>query len=163
MKKIFFFVFAIAISLVAASHRWRDSAHSMGLISAQGGRVKHPPTLVSGYEKYALILTTTVIPPYRGDARVVLEGYPELDHQIYVSGPVIDLGLIRHPVFKNGILYGLHPRDRNALWLVIKSKEGEEMKGEYALKLSDLKTGKSILSVPVSFKEKEAMKNAHRH
>lgn len=161
MKKIIFFVLAVLISLVAASHRWGDSAHTMGLITAQGGRVKHPPTFVSGYARYTLILTTTVIPPYRGNAKVELEGTPELDHSIYASAPVVDLGLTRYPVFKDGILYGLYPRDRNALWLVINSKDGEEVKGDYTIKLTDLETNKSILSVPVSFQDKE--RNAHRH
>jgi hypothetical protein len=163
VKKIIFFVFAVLISLVGASHRWGDSAHSIGLISADGGKVRHPSTLPSGKERYTLILTTSVIPPYRGDARVVLEGTPELDHRIYVSAPVVELGLARHPVFKDGVLYDLHPRDRSAIWLTIQSKEGGEIKGDYTLRLSDLATDKPILSVPVSFKDKEAMKHATRH
>jgi hypothetical protein len=161
MKKIVFFVFAVFISLLAASYRWGDSAHSIGLISAGGGKVKHSPTFVSGKDRYTLILTTTVIPPYRGDARIELEGIP--DYRIYVSAPVVNLNIARRPVFENGILYDLHPRDRNAIWLVIQSKEGEEVKGDYTLKLSDLETGKSVLSFPVAFKDKEMMKNAKQH
>lgn len=163
MKKIIFFVLAVFISLAGASHRWGDSAHSIGLINTQGGKVRHPTTLPSDKDRYTLIVTTTVIPPYRGDARVALEGTPELDHQIYVSAPIVELGLARHPVFKDGILYDLQPRDRSAIWLSIQSKEGEEIKGDYSLKFSDLVTDKPILSVPISFKDKEAMKHATRH
>jgi hypothetical protein len=163
VKKIIFFVFAVLISLAGASHRWGDSAHSIGLITAEGGKVRHPTILPSGKDRYTLIVTTTVIPPYRGDARVVLEGTPELDYRIYVSAPVVDLGLARHPVFKDGVLYDLQPRDRNAIWLSIRSKEGEEINGDYSLRLSDLATDKPILSVPIIFKDKEAMKHATRH
>lgn len=163
MKKIVFFVFAVLISLAGASHRWGDSAHSISLISAEGGKVRHSTILPSGKDRYTLIVTTAVIPPYRGNARVALEGTPELNHQIYVSAPVVDLDLTRHPVFKDGVLYDLQPRDRNALWLAIRSREGEEIKGDYSLKFSDLATDKPILSVPISFKDKEAMKHAHQH
>jgi len=110
-KKIMFFLFAVCISLLAATYRWTDSAHSIGLIKAKGGEARHASTLESGKDTYTLIATATVIPPYRGDARVVLEGDPELDYKIYSSDPVIDLKIRRQPKFKDNVL---------ALWVVIK-------------------------------------------
>ena len=118
-KNMIFFLLAFGISLLAATYRWGDSAHSIGLIDVNGGKVRHPSFLKSGKKRYALIATATVIPPYRGDARIVLEGKPEMGHHIYVSGPVIDLGLRRLPQFRNRVLYGLKPKDRIAIWVVM--------------------------------------------
>ena len=120
LKNMSFFLLAFGISLLGATYRWGDSAHSIGLISERGGKVRHPSFLKSGKNRYALIATATVIPPYRGDARVVLEGEPEMDHEIYVSGPAIDLGLRRLPQFRDSVLYGLQQKDRIAIWVVMK-------------------------------------------
>jgi YHS domain-containing protein len=119
-KKILFFTIAVCISLLGATHRWADSAHSIGLIKADGGEARHPPSVESGKKAYTLIATAMVIPPYQGDARVVLEGTPGMDHEIYFSEPVIDLGIRRRPGFRDNVLYGLRPRDRIALWVVMK-------------------------------------------
>jgi YHS domain-containing protein len=119
-RKIIFFTIAVCISLLGATYRWTDSAHSIGLIKAEGGGARHPSTLESGNSRYTLIATATVIPPYRGDARVVLEGKPEMDYQIYSSDPVIDLGIRRQPRLKENILYDLRSKDRVALWVVMK-------------------------------------------
>lgn len=119
-RKIIFFTIAVCISLLGATYRWGDSAHSIGMIKASGGEARHPSTLKSGNSLYTLIATATVIPPYRGDARVVLEGNPEMDYKIYSSDPVIDLNIRRQPQLKNNVLYDLRPKDRIALWVVIK-------------------------------------------
>lgn len=120
VKTIIFFILAVIISLLGATHRWGDSAHSIGLIKASGGEAKHPSFLETGKDGYTLIATATVIPPYRGDAKVVLEGEPKMDYRIYSSGPVVDLRLHRWPEFKDNILYDLQPKDRIALWVVMK-------------------------------------------
>lgn len=120
IKRILFFALAVCISLLGATYKWADSAHSIGLIKASGGEARHPSTLESGKSGYTLISTATVIPPYRGDARVVLEGTPAMDYKIFFSGPVIDLGIRRRPQFRDNVLYGLQPKDRLALWVSIK-------------------------------------------
>jgi len=119
-KTVIFFILAFAISLLAATHKWGDSAHSIGLIKASGGEARHPAYLNSGEDGYMLIATATVIGSYRGDARVVLEGEPAMDHKIYFSGPVVNLGLRRNPEFRNNILYHLEPKDSIALWVAMK-------------------------------------------
>ncbi|MBI5632339.1 MAG: YHS domain-containing protein [Nitrospirae bacterium] len=119
-KKIFFFSLAVCISLLAATYRWTDSAHSIGLIKASGGQARHASTFESGNDLYTLIATATVIPPYRGDARIVLEGSPEIDYRIHSSDPVIDLGIRRQPRLRDNVLYDLQPKDRIALWVVMK-------------------------------------------
>ena len=118
-KNLITFGMAVAISLVAAHHRWGDSSHAIGLITAKGGKARHPSFFSSGKTHYAQITTATVLPPFRGDVRVLFEGDPKMDHEIYFSKPVIDLGLQRLPGFRNGTLYGLQPMDRIALWVMI--------------------------------------------
>jgi len=119
-KGVLFFVLAVCISVPAARFRWMDSAHSIGLIKATGGEARHPAFLQSGKDRYNLIATATVIPPYSGDAKVVLEGEPKLDYEIFASGPVIDLKFRRLPKFSDNTLRGLQPNDRIALWVLMK-------------------------------------------
>lgn len=120
IKKILFFILAVGISLVGATWRWGDSAHSIGLIKAQGGETRHPSFLESGKDSYTLIATAKVIPPYRGNARVVLEGEPKMEYKLYASGPIVNLGVRRMPEFRDNIFYDLQPKDRIALWVVMK-------------------------------------------
>ena len=116
-KKIITFVIAVAISLVAANYRWGDSAHSMGLIKRDGGKARHASTFESGKDRYMLISTATVIPPFRGSARVELEGMPEVDHKLSLSGPIVDLGIKKFPRLDGNVISGLKPLDRLALWV----------------------------------------------
>ncbi len=118
-KVLLIFVASAALCTVAATHRFRDSAHSIGIISAQGGKARHPIQLEAGLDSYTLIATATVIPPYRGDVRVAVEGEPPMDIRVYNSEPAIDLNPYHHPVFRDGTLYDLRPRDRIAMWVVM--------------------------------------------
>ncbi len=120
IKLIVFFVLAFAVSVLAANYRFGDSAHAIGLIKKFGGEARHAVSLESGRDRYMLIATATVIPPYRGDTRIVLEGEPAIAHRIYLSEPVVDLGLRRLPVFRDNVLYHLEPRDSIALWVDMK-------------------------------------------
>lgn len=120
VKSIIFFALALAASFLAATYRWGDSAHAIGAIRASGGEARHPAYLTSAEGCCTLIATATVIPPYRGDARVVLEGKPSIEHGIYLSGPVLDLGIRRNPELRDNVIHGLQPKDRIALWVVMK-------------------------------------------
>ena len=162
MKKPIFFILAVCISLLGATYNWGDSAHSIGLIKAGGGEVKHPSTLESGKRKYMLISTATVIPPYRGDVRVALEGQPEMDYRIYASAPIINLGLRRMPELKDNVFYDLSPKDRIALWVEMKPPV-DPVNRRYTLAFYDTKTNKSVLNVPIIFKGKGGMGNANQH
>ena len=120
IRSIITLVLAVLLSLVAAVHRWGDSSHAIGLMSLNGGKARHPSFLESGWDRYAQITTARVLPPYRGDVRVVLEGDPPLDYDIRFSKPVVDLGLRRLPDFRDDILYGIQPGDRLALWVLMR-------------------------------------------
>jgi len=161
LKNIIVFIGVAAISLVAASYRWGDSGHAIGLIKAKGGEARHPIVLESGRKLYSLIVTATVIPPYRGDVRMVLEGEPEMDYEIYFSEPVIDLSLRRRPEFRENVLYGLKPRDRLAFWVVI--RPSMPVKGKYVLVFYDTRTDHSVLSVPVIFQEEREDGDQRHH
>lgn len=114
------FIFAVAVSLLGAVVQWGDSAHSIGLITAEGGRVRHPVTFAAGDRRSMLIATATVLPPYRGDVRLSLEGAPAIDYTVSASAPIIDLGIRRRPVLKDGVLSDLQPRDRLALFVELR-------------------------------------------
>jgi YHS domain-containing protein len=117
LKNVVFFILAVSLSFLAATYRFGDSAHSIGLIRANGGKARHSSVFKSGSRDYMLIATATVIPPYRGDARVVLEGKPKIDFKLSLSGPMVDLGVKEWPELRGDTIYGLKPKDRLALWV----------------------------------------------
>lgn len=158
-KKLLVFLLSVAISTVAAGFRWGDSGHAIGLVKAKGGEARHPIVVEGGKGLYSLIVTATVIPPYSGDVRLVFEGEPELDYEIFFNEPVIDLGLRRRPEFREPVLQGLKPRDRLAIWLVI--RPAAPAKGEYRLAFYDIRSENAVLSVPVIFKEEGGEDGEH--
>ena len=117
VKKIILFLVVLGVSFLAANYRWNDSAHAIGVIKAGGGKARHPVALDAGEDRYMLIVTTRVLPPYHGDVNVTLEGRPAVTWDIYPSGPVIDAGLYQWPAFRDHTFYGLKPGDRLALWV----------------------------------------------
>jgi len=119
VKPVLYFIAAAAIAFFAASYRFYDSAHTIGLIKASGGEARHPIVLDRGLDRYTVIATASVIPPYRGDIRIAVEGLPEMDWQLYNSEPAINLSPWRQPQLRGNILYDVQPKDRLALWLVL--------------------------------------------
>jgi hypothetical protein len=123
-KPVLYFIAAAAIAFFAASYRFYDSAHTIGLIKASGGEARHPIVLDPGLDRYTVIATASVIPPYRGDIRIAVEGLPGMDWQLHNSVPAIDLSPWRHPELRDNILYDVQPKDRLALWLVMQPTAG---------------------------------------
>lgn len=119
-KTLLIFIVSCAFFTLAATYRFHDSAHSMGMIKKGGGMARHPAVLDKDRDSYVLIATAGVMPPYRGDARVVLEGDPNLTATFHNSEVPIDLGVYRHPAFRDNTYYDLRPKDRIALWIKIK-------------------------------------------
>ncbi len=116
-RKLAFLAGAIAVSTLAAWYRWPDSAHAIGVVKRGGGTARHPVALPAGQDSYVVITTAPVIPPWRGDARVSVEGEPPMAWQLEVSRPIVDLHLRRWPVQDGDRIRGLEPRDRLALWV----------------------------------------------
>lgn len=153
MKKIVFFVLAIAISVIAAAFRWPDSAHAIATLSMRGGSVRHPVHLSAGKGRYVIILTARVLPPYRGNARMVLEGKGNLEYSFHQSRAIINLKLKDLPEYEKGVFYNLKPGDRLSMWIRLKAKT--EVSGKYELVFYDVKTKKRLLTLPIIFEEEE--------
>ena len=123
LKTLTVFALAGGLFLAVASYRFHDSAHAIGRLSEQGGQVNHAVLLDAGRPHYTIIVTGVVIPPYRGNARVALEGDSSMEYRIHNSEPVVDLGFFRRPQFRGNTLYGLQERDKVALWVVMRPKD----------------------------------------
>ena len=80
-------VATIAICTVAAMYTPPGFGHSVTMVTRDGGISRHPVLLGLNMDKYVILVTGTVIPPYRGGFRIVLEGDPEIEHKIYSSYP----------------------------------------------------------------------------
>jgi hypothetical protein len=154
---------------LAATHRFRDSGHAIGLLGPGGGKVRHPVLLEPGRAQYVLIVTGTVLPPYRGDARVVVEGEPEMDYDIHCPAPVIDLGIHRVPTFRTHVLEGLQPKDKFTLWVVMRPhgphvfSAGNSHAAGNTVAFYDTQTGRRLLEVPVIYQvERETSHGRNR-
>lgn len=128
-RNVAFLAGAIAISTLAAWYRWPDSAHAIGVIKRGGGAARHPVALAGGQDEYVLIATAAVIPPWRGDARIAVEGGPAMAWEVEVSRPVVDLGLRRWPALEGDTLRGLAPKDRVALWFRLRPPRADPVCG----------------------------------
>lgn len=148
MKTALVFVLAATLSGFAAWYRPGDSAHAMGLVSVAGGKARHPVHLPGGRERYTLVVTGTVLPPYSGDARVSVEGKPDLEVEVFGSDPIVDLGVRHRPYFEKDTLTGLEPRDRFTIWVVLRPSETID-NGSYRITLTDTESGRPVLAIPV--------------
>jgi hypothetical protein len=171
LKSLLAVLAAVGLSLLAAGHRWGDSSHAIGLVTAAGGKVRHPAVFEGEWDRYMQITTATVLPPFRGDARVVLEGERVPDYRLYYSEPVVNLGLKRIPRFENDILHDLRPGDRIALWVELTPEKAiggtgardpsgllanpKPVKGGLRLSFYDTRTERPVLSIPFIFKRKK--------
>ena len=153
-KKPITFLVAVVISLAAAHHRWGDSGHAMGIVSASGGSARHPVVLSSGKSRYSQVITATVVPPYRGDAKISFSGPLPVDYDIYHQSPVLDFGLTPAPYFEDDILHELNPGNRLTLWLVVRPANERRITGRYELGLDDVASGKRVLTIPILFSER---------
>lgn len=135
------FIVSVAICAVAANHRFQDSAHALGMLKAGGGMSRHPALLDKKRNSYVLIATAGVVPPFRGNARVVLEGGEGLEATFHNAEPTVNFGFHHRPEFRGDTYYDLRPKDRIALWVRIKrtGKPGwkDEPGGGSGKKMSD--------------------------
>jgi hypothetical protein len=182
-RTLLFFLLSIAISLGAAGYRWGDSSHAMGLINQRGGKTLHRFTLASGKQRYVLVATATVLPPFRGDIRVVLEGGPAMDYGVYDSLPLLALGPHHRPELHGDQLVGLKPGDRVTLWVVMRPRDPRGLNNQsanesppaaetaqgpgasalhgghqpLALKFYDTSSRRPVLTLPIVFDGKEVL------
>ena len=114
------FIVSVAISAMAANHRFQDSGHALGMLKIGGGMARHPALLDKERDSYVLIATAGVVPPFRGNARVVLEGGRGLEATFHNAEPTVNFGFHHRPEFRGDTYYDLRPKDRIALWVRIK-------------------------------------------
>ncbi len=165
IKTMITFSAAVGLSLLGAVSHFGDSAHSMALLSKDGGRVKHAAHFETGLNRYVMIATATVLPPYRGDVRVAVENVPGMAWAIHNSEPVIPLGLHRQPIFRDHILKGVQPRDRLVLWVVMRPDGRSSAAGaeEAAAAPAELGPGASCCPLPESVEAVEESGNQYHH
>lgn len=164
IKNGLFFILTAGICLLGATYRWGDSAHSIGMISSFGGKVRHPSLFQGGEDHYILLSTATVIPPYRGDAKIILEGAPGLDYDLYLSAPVLDLRFHHRPLLEGDTLYGLNPGIRISVWVRMRPKPGkakEMVAGKWTLAFYDTKTNRSVMRIPLVFTTHKNPEHGH--
>jgi YHS domain-containing protein len=113
----------MAVSTVAAAWRWPDSAHAIASLRQGGGTARHPVVLTPGPRRTIVVVTAPVFPPWRGDARLAIEGEPPLEFEAELSRPVVDLGLHHLPTMEGRVVRGLEPGDRIALWVNLAAPE----------------------------------------
>lgn len=128
-RNVLFLAGTVALSTLAAWHRFGDSAHAMGVVRSGGGAARHPVALEGGRGSYVLVATAAVIPPYRGDVRVGVEGDPAMGWDLELSRPILDLGLHRWPSLEGDVLRGLAPLDRLALWVRLRPPAADPVCG----------------------------------
>jgi hypothetical protein len=75
-KTLVVFTLAVALFGLAANYRFGDSSHAIGTLSLKGGKARHPFLIDAGKDRYTLIMTGVVLPPYQGTVRIALEGTP---------------------------------------------------------------------------------------
>lgn len=169
----------VVLALGAAIYRPSDSSHAIGLINRHGGKARHGFMLESGQRLYTLIATATVLPPVRGDVRVALQGEPVMDYAIYDSKPVIDFGLHRRPHLENNVLHAVQPRDRLALWVVMRPQGADGnstgllspptpltdnsagTNSPLALVFNEVRSGNEVLRIPVHFTDLMEARHGH--
>ena len=94
VKTTLAFLVAVGVSLPAAVHRFRDSGHAVGRLSASGGSARHAVQLDPGKRQYAVAVSGIVMPPYRGDARVAVDpwgraGRGDLGHDLLLREALV--------------------------------------------------------------------------
>lgn len=147
-------VATISICTVAAMYTPPEFGHSVTMVTKDGGISRHPVLLGLNNKSYVILVTGTVIPPYRGGFRIVLEGEPKIEHQIYSSyPPSFYLGINHFHDFVNDTITNILPRDKFTLAVCIDPVQKIESESSYELKFYDLKSDKQVLSVPITFME----------
>ncbi len=131
-----------------------DNAHTIGILTAKGGTAVHEAHLQSGQSflgYYNVFLTASVVPPVAGDIRIDLRGPAQADYSITSRyPPLVPLTNRSHPwySFDHGMLKGVRPGD--SLALTVRMRPPPKL-GRYELVLSDAKTQRPYLTMPIQF------------
>ncbi len=137
-----------------------DNAHTIGILTAKGGKAIHEGQLYLGDDllgNFTVILTAQVVPPVKGDIVVRLTGPENLVYTVTSRNPpALPITNRAHAWYRfNGqTLSGVRPGDDLILYLKIKAPT---QPGSYEVTLSDLHDPARIyLHMPVTFSSPDA-------
>jgi hypothetical protein len=142
------------VLLTAFRTQQNDNAHTIGILTAKGGTAIHEAHLQSGTSflgHYTVFLTANVVPPVRGDIKIDLRGPAPVEYELISRyPPMVPLVNRSHPWYRleNATLKGVSPGD--ALALTVRMKPPPKV-GNYEIVLSDAKTQKAYLTMPITF------------
>ncbi len=143
--------------------RQADNAHTIGILTAKGGKAIHEGQLYLGDDllgQFTIILTAQVLPPVAGDLKVGLNGPEELAYTVTSRNPpAIPITNQAHAWYRfdGQTVLGVRPGDDLILYLKV---QAPSRAGEYEVVLSDPRNPARVyLHMPVIFSGPEA-KNA---
>jgi|GEM_PF-3173272 len=144
----------ITICTIAAMYTPPGFGHSVTMVTKNGGISRHPVLLGLNRSSYVILVTGTVLPPFRGGFRVALEGDQPVSYKILSRYPP-ELNLRYHHFhqFKDNMVTDIRPFEKFALTVGIKPDVKITERSDYQLKFYDLKSDKTVLTIPVSFME----------
>lgn len=147
-------IITFTICAIAAMYTPPNFGHSVNMLTKNGGICKHPVLLGFNEDKYVVFVTGTVKAPYKGSAKVVLEGDPKIEYKIYSQYPPdIKLGIHKFHGFKNNTIEDLTPWEKFALAVVVKPQVKIDKTSNYKLRFYDVKSNNVVLSIPITFME----------
>ena len=157
-KAVLAFLAAASLSLLAAVHHFGDSGHAAGILSDCGGKLRHDLQLSSGWNRYVVLITGKVASPYRGSARITVEGNQTLAWKAWSPVPLIDLQGGYRVTLRDAVLEGLEPDKRFAVWMVLERRNNDtearcssQENRSCGVVFRDTANGKCLLKVPLLF------------
>lgn len=145
-------IITFTIFTIAAMYTPPNFSHSVNMLTKDGGICRHPVLLGFNEDKYVVFVTGTVKAPYKGSAKVVLEGLPRIEYKIYSQYPPdIKLGIHKFHGFKNNTIEDLTPWEKFALIVVVKPQVKIDKTSNYKLRFYDVKSNNVVLSIPITF------------
>jgi hypothetical protein len=154
IKISFTILITLLVCTIAAMYSKPNSGHAVTTISKTGGVSRHSVLLGLNENKYVLLVTGTVKSIYSGNVKIILEGEPKIDYQIYSRyPPELKLGIHKFYDFENNTIKNITAGDKFILTVCIKPINKIVKESKYNLKFYDLDSNKTVLSIPIIFKE----------
>jgi hypothetical protein len=147
-------ILTVSLCTIAAMFTPPTSSHAVTTISKDGGISRHPVLLGLNKNKYTVLVTGTVKPPYKGNVKIVLEGKPEIPYKIYSRyPPELNIGIHKFHGFDDDVLTNIKSPEKFIVTVFIKPVIKIDKESKYYLKFYDLDSNNVVLTVPVIFTE----------
>jgi hypothetical protein len=154
IKIILTIIITLTVCTIAAMYTPPKFGHSVTMITKDGGISRHPVLLGLNENKYVVLVTGTVKSPYRGNVRIVLEGEPKINYEIYSQyPPELNLGIHKFHDFENNTIRNISAWEKFMLTLSLKPLTKIDKESKYILRFYDLDSNFTVLSIPIIFRE----------